>query len=161
MPTRNYLSVTGIIQSVSNFPEDCCRLQVSVITQNGIVNMIVTPETYVVNNIRLMRGMSIITFYDADAPAVLIFPPQYNALVIAQKAPNESVELKYFDENLVSSDNSLQLNLNRTTQISTANGQMYACNPGNNWLLVYYSNTTRSIPPQTTPRRVIVMCEND
>lgn len=159
MAVSNYQSVTGIVQSVSNQSDNCCNLQVSLITENGIVNLIVTPETYVVNNLRLMRGMSIIAFYDADAPAVLIFPPQYRALVIAQKSPREFVELKYFNDDLVSADNTLQLNLGSNTMITTANGQMFGCNPGNHWLLVYYSATTRSIPPQTTPRRVIVMCQ--
>ena len=83
----NYLSASGIIQSVSNMSEDCCNLMVSIITENGIVNMVVTPDTYVVNNFRLRRGMSVIAFYDADAPAILIFPPQFRALVIAQKSP--------------------------------------------------------------------------
>lgn len=158
MAVTNYSSVTGIIQNVSNMGNNCCNLMVSVITENGIINMVVTPDTYVVNNFRLRRGMSIIAFYDADAPAILIFPPQYRALVIAQKSPQEFVTLQYFDENLVSSDNSLQLNIGPRTTITTANGQPFSCSLGNHLLLVYYSNTTRSIPPQTTPRRVIVLC---
>lgn len=158
MAVTNYLSVTGIIQNISNMGDDCCNLMVSVITENGIVNMVVTPDTYVVNNLRLRRGMSVIAFYDADAPAILIYPPQYRALVIAQKSPREFVALQYFDENLVSSDNSLQLNIGPNTMVTTANGQPFSCNPANHQLLVYYTTTTRSIPPQTTPRRVIVMC---
>lgn len=158
MAVTNYLPVTGIIQNISNMGNDCCNLMVSVITENGIVNMVVTPDTYVVNNLRLRRGMSVIAFYDADAPAILIYPPQYRALVIAQKSPREFVTLQYFDENLVSSDNSLQLNIGPNTMVTTANGQPFSCNPGNHQLLVYYTTTTRSIPPQTTPRRVIVMC---
>lgn len=158
MAVTNYASVTGLIQNVTNLPDRCCTLQISVATGNGIVNLMLTPKTYVVNNLRLRRGMSIIAFYDADAPALLIFPPQYRALVIAQKSPQESVALMYFDDNLVSSNRSLQLNLAPSTTITTANGQMFDCNPGNNYLLVYYTVTTRSIPPQTTPRRIIVMC---
>lgn len=158
MADTNYASVTGIIQNVSNMGNDCCNLLVSVITENGIVNMVVTPDTHVVNNLRLRRGMSVIAFYDADAPAILIFPPQYRALVIAQKSPQESVTLQYFNDNLVSSDNSLQLNIGPRTTVTSANGQPFSCNPGNHVLLVYYSITTRSLPPQTTPRRVIVMC---
>lgn len=156
----NYLSASGIIQSVSNMGEDCCNLMVSIITENGIVNMVVTPDTYVVNNFRLRRGMSVIAFYDADAPAILIFPPQFRALVIAQKSPQEMVTIQTFDDNLVSLDNSLQLNIGPQTMVSTTNGQPFTCDLGNRQLMVFYSNTTRSIPPQTTPRRVIVFCED-
>lgn len=157
----NYMSATGIIQNVSNASDNCCNLMVTIITENGIVNMTVTPDTYVVNNLRLRRGMSIIAFYDADAPAVLIFPPQYKALIIAQKSQQENVTIQRFDEDLVSYDNSLQLNVGSNTMISTTNGQPFTCNLGNRQLMVFYSNTTRSIPPQTTPRRVIVLCEKD
>ena len=154
----NYLSASGIVQSVTNMAGDCCNLMVSIITENGIVNMVVTPDTYVVNNLRIRRGMSIIAFYDADAPAILIFPPQFRALVIAQKSPQEMVTIQNFDDNLVSFDNSLQLNIGPNTMVTTGNGQPFTCDLGNRQLMVFYSNTTRSIPPQTTPRRVIVFC---
>ncbi len=157
MPT-NYLSVNGIIQNVSNMSDNCCNLMVTIITENGIVNMIVTPDTYVVNNLRLRRGMSVVAFYDADAPAVLIFPPQYRAAIIAQKSQQETVTIQRFDDNLVSFDNSLQLNIGPNTMITTPNGQPFTCDLGNRTLMVYYSNTTRSIPPQTTPRKIIVLC---
>lgn len=158
MAATNYASVTGLIQSVTNLSDQCCTLQITVATGNGPVNLTLTPKTYVANNLRLRRGMSIIAFYDADAPALMIFPPQYRALVIAQKSPQESIALMYFDNNLVSNNRSLQLNIAPSTTVTTANGQTFDCNPGNNYLLVYYTATTRSIPPQTTPRRVIVMC---
>ena len=157
----NYLSASGIIQSVSNMSEDCCNLMVSIITENGIVNMVVTPDTYVVNNFRLRRGMSVIAFYDADAPAILIFPPQFRALVMAQKSPQENVIIQRFDDNLVSYDNSLQLNIGPQTMVTSTNGQPFTCDLGNRQLMVFYGNTTRSIPPQTTPRRVIVFCDEE
>ena len=64
----------------------------------------------------------------------------------------------YFNERLLSSENPLQLNISPNTRVTTANGQRYVCGIGNNLLMVYYSATTRSIPPQTTPERIIVFC---
>ncbi|MDY3022040.1 MAG: hypothetical protein SOS50_07710 [Oliverpabstia sp.] len=66
--------------------------------------------------------------------------------------------LNYFDRNLLAGDGSLQLNIGRNTEITTLNGQSFPCSPGNRSLLVYYTATTRSIPPQTTPQRIIVLC---
>ena len=63
--------------------------------------------------------------------------------------------------NLTAADNSLRLNIARNTEILTLNGQRFSCPPGGNFLLVYYSVTTRSIPPQTTPRRIIVLCNQN
>ena len=71
---------------------------------------------------------------------------------------NQSVKLGYFDENLLAGDGSLQLNVDRQVKITTANGQRFSCSPGNEMLLVYYTAVTRSIPPMTTPQRIIVMC---
>lgn len=66
--------------------------------------------------------------------------------------------LNEFDRNLTARDNSLQLNIAGNTNIETLNGQSVNCSLGNQTLLVYYTVTTRSIPPQTTPRRIVVLC---
>ena len=85
-------------------------------------------------------------------------PPQYMAQIITVLGRDEQVMINEFNRNLVAADNSLQLNIARNTSIETINGQNTSCSPGNQTLLVYYSATTRSIPPQTTPRRIIVLC---
>lgn len=63
-----------------------------------------------------------------------------------------------FGRNLVAEDGSLQLNIAGNTVVRTANGQSFHCNLNGHVLLVYYTVTTRSIPPQTTPSKVIVFC---
>jgi hypothetical protein len=97
-------------------------------------------------------------FYDASLPVPLIFPPQYQAQIVAVLMRDEQIMLNEFDRNLTARDGSLQLNLARNTNIETLNGQNVSCNPAGRTLLVYYTATTRSIPPQTTPRRVVVFC---
>lgn len=154
----SFIPVYGIIQTITGVPGQCCQQMVSLITSNGVINMIITPTTYVVNNTRLRVGMRVAAFYDGNAPVPLIFPPQYRALVIAQKSQQENIILDTFNEDLSANHNSLKLNIGPSTQIMTSNGQRFDCDLGNQLLLVYYSQTTRSIPPQTTPRRIIVMC---
>ena len=68
------------------------------------------------------------------------------------------VTVAYFNNVLVASDQSLRLNLSPSTEVVTRNNQTFRGNPGGNVLIVLYSMTTRSIPPQTTPDKVIVMC---
>lgn len=158
MQSSNYVTVPGTITNISSIPNECCSQLVSVATQNGVNNFLVSPETLVVNNFRLMRGMNIAAIYDANAPVPLIFPPQYRAVVITQRRSNETIVLDFFNQNLSAGNHSLQLNIAPSTEIVTANGQRFTCNPRNRVLLVYYSLTTRSIPPQTTPRKIVVMC---
>lgn len=157
MPT-NLIPVNGIIQSITPFSGDCCQQQVTLRTSDGIVNFIVGPATYVLNYVKLRPGMNVTAFYDANLAVPLIYPPQYRAVFIGRRNPGETVYAGYFDENLYSADGTLKLNIDRSTNISTANGQAFECEPGGHTLIVYYSGATRSIPAQTTPRKIIVIC---
>ena len=131
---------------------------VSLRTENGIVNFAVDMDTVIIDSRQLRQGMRVAAFYDGNLPVPLIFPPQYRAQIVTVLGRNEQVMLNYFDENLTATDGSLQLNVGPGTVIKTINGQNITCNLGEHILLVYYTVTTRSIPPQTTPRRIIVLC---
>lgn len=159
MDFANLVPVAGTIWSIDR-AKDCCSRIVAVRSGRDIVNFVVTPETIMVDNRQLRAGMRIAAFYDSSLPAPLIFPPQYRAALITALGKNEQIMLNYFNKNLTASDNSLRLNIDRRTQIGTINGQDFTCDPANHVLLVYYTETTRSIPPQTTPRRIIVICGN-
>lgn len=157
MPYANYVSVTGTIINITR-GNDCCSQMISLRAGNGIVNFIVDSGTLVIDSRQLRPGMMVAAFYDSSLPVPLIFPPQYRAQIVTVLGRNEQVALNFFDRNLLAEDRSLQLNLAGNTNIETINGQNFTCNPGRQTLLVYYSVTTRSIPPQTTPRRIVVLC---
>ncbi len=152
-----YQKIMGVIQEIRR-GSDCCTQLVSIRTDNGIVNVVVSGDTRVIDNIRLRRGMRVAAFYDTSLPVPAIFPPQYRAEIITSLRRDQNVELNFFDETLTAIDNSLKLNINPMTNIETENGQRFFCEPGNSELLVYYTITTFSIPPQTPPQRIIVMC---
>ena len=150
--------INGIVQNVSSFGNNCCELQVTIRNTDGIHNFIVGPDTYVAGQSRLRPGMPVTAFYDTSLPIPLIFPPRYQAVIISRRNPRENIFAGYFDANLTAEDDALKLNIGRNTEIITSIGQQFNCQPGEQMLLVYYSETTRSIPPQTTPRKVVVMC---
>lgn len=152
-----FVPVTGTILNITR-GNDCCSQMISLGTENGIVNFVVGPETLIIDNQRLRAGMRITAFYDSSLPVPLIYPPQYRAQLIAVPNRNEQIALNFFNRNLVAADRSLQLNITGSTDVETINGQRFSCNPSNRSLLVFYSATTRSIPPQTAPRRIIVLC---
>lgn len=156
MNYSDLVPVTGTIVNISG--NDCCNQMIAIRTEDGIVNFFITSDTQVINSRMLRRGMRIAAFYDSTLPVPLIFPPQYQAVLITVLGRNEQIALNYFDGNLIAGDNSLQLNIGRNTVVRTINGQMFTCSLGDRMLLVYYTATTRSIPPQTTPEKVIVLC---
>lgn len=159
MPYRNLIPITGVILNIVT-ENDCCSQMISLRTEDGIVNFLVDADTKVIDDVRLRMGMRIAAFYDGSQPIPLIFPPRYRARLITVVGRNEQVMISRFDQNLLAENGSLQLNIAGSTVIRTANGQQFSCRLGNRTLLVYYTATTRSIPPQTTPSRVIVFCEN-
>jgi hypothetical protein len=138
---------------------DGCRKLISV--ENGmgtIVNFEILPTTYFVDHVMVAVGDRVTGYYDGNAPTLLIYPPQYQALVMVKKSPYQNVKVDYFNSQLESSDGRLRLNVSPYTQIVLTNGQSFTRNPANRDLIVIYGPTTKSIPAQTTPYRIIVLC---
>lgn len=157
MDYANLVPVIGVIMNITR-GNDCCSQMVALRTENGIVNFAVDMDTVIIDSRQLRQGMRVAAFYDSNLPVPLIFPPQYRAQIITVLGRNEQVMLNYFDSDLTAADGSLQINIAAGTVIKTINGQNITCNLGEHMLLVYYTVTTRSIPPQTTPRKIIVLC---
>lgn len=158
MAFESFVPVTGTIMNITR-GNGCCSQMLALRVGNGIIHFMVDAQTFVIDGRQLRTGMRVTAFYDANLPVPLIFPPQYRAQMITVLGRNEQVMLSHFNRNLVSADRSLQLNIADRTVVQAANGQRFACSLGNQDLLVYYTVTTRSIPAQTTPDRVIVFCQ--
>lgn len=87
------------------------QLLVTLQTSEGTVTVVVSSDTYVISEVRLRRGMTVAAFYDAQVPVPLIYPPQYRAVILGRKQPNETITVDYFDETLTNNDNTLKLNV--------------------------------------------------
>ena len=158
MAYETFEKVEGIIQGI-NRGDDCCSMTLSVISGSNIVNVVVSGDTTVIDNVRLRPGMRIAAFYDTNLPTPAVYPPKYRAELITSLRRGLQVLLDYFDDELTSADGSLKLNIGPMTNVMTLNGQQYTCSPENTELLVYYTASTFSMPAQTTPQKVIVMCQ--
>ena len=123
-----------------------------------IVNFVVAPTTYFINQTIVTVGDQVTGFYDANAPVPLIYPPQYAALVMNKETSGQFVTVSHFDDQLVSSDHTLQLLVGPGTQVVLQNGQPFNGQLANRDLIVVYGASTRSIPAQTTPSQIIVLC---
>ncbi|WP_342514022.1 hypothetical protein MKY34_04475 [Sporosarcina sp. FSL K6-1522] len=160
----NFQAFSGIVTMIDDFSigqnnEAGCYKLLSVDDGYGSsVNFVVAPTTYFVDHVMVAVGDRITGFYDGNAPTPLIYPPQFRAIVIAKDTPYQNVKVDYFNRQLVSSDGMLQLTMSPHTQIVLENGQAFTGNIANRNLIVVYGATTRSIPAQTTPSKIIVMC---
>lgn len=163
---KKFASFHGTITMITDFSVSssgkdagCYKLMTVQNSSGDIVNFAVGPDTYFVYHITLSAGDNVTGFYDANAPAILIFPPQYKALVMAKDSAYENVKVDYFNNELISSDNSLKLNIAPCTKIVLENSQLFTGNPENRNLIVVYGPSTKSIPAQTVPYKIIVMCD--
>ncbi|MCU6736764.1 hypothetical protein [Diplocloster agilis] len=157
-----FLSFEGTVISVANADEQCCTQRITVRNDdNSVVNFIATPNTYFVDHIQVNPGMRVTGWYSANAPAPLIYPPQYTAIAMAESLSWRSVKIDRFDDNLISYDGTLRLILSPYTIIETQNGQLYYCKLAGHVLAVQYTATTRSIPAQTVPERITVLCVDE
>ena len=150
--------ITDFITGQNDLREGCFKFFTLRNESGQIVNFVVSPSTYFIDHEIVEVGDRVTGYYDGDSPAILIYPPQFPALVVAKDNPNRNIKVSYFNNQLVSQDGQLQLNLSPNTQIILTNSQLFSRYPGNRDLIVYYGSSTRSIPAQTTPYRIIVLC---
>ncbi|MFM1651538.1 hypothetical protein ACI7RC_05505 [Brevibacillus sp. B_LB10_24] len=161
----NFYSFQGTVTMISDFitgqngeGEGCYKL---ISVDNGLgasVNFVVSPTTYFVDHVMVAIGDRVTGYYDGNAPVPFIYPPQYRALVMVKYSSFQNVKVDYFNSQMVSSDGQLQLNISPNTQIVLTNGQPFSRDPVNRDLIVIYGPATNSIPAQTIPYRIIVLC---
>lgn len=128
-------------------------------TDGNTVNFMLTPSTYVLDFETLSVGMLCTFWYAADAPMPLIYPPQYNAVVAAQEKTGRNVDVGFYNASLINESRTLELNMDGSVDVRTTNNQYFQGSPANHNLVVVYSSSTRSIPAQTTPSLVVVLCD--
>lgn len=163
--TQKFAAFSGTVTGIEDFyPNEndnsrgCYKLMSLESEDKGPVNFVISPGTYFVDHELIEVGDEVTGFYDANAPAILIYPPQYPAIVIAKNREYQNVIVDYFDNELVSSGGNLKLNLSPATEIILTNDQLFNKYPGNRNLIVIYGPTTKSIPAKTTPYKIVVLC---
>lgn len=162
---NEFVSFTGIITMIEDFMIDqrgtdagCYKLITLEDRQGQITNFIATPDTYFVERVKLNAGDLVTGWHDVTEAVPLIYPPRFRAVVMARYSRRYSVKVDFFDRSLTSSDETLRLNIGPGTVQELENGQTFSGRLENRDLIVLYSATTRSIPAQTTPIKIIVMC---
>lgn len=159
-----FFSFSGIVTAIDNVAlwnnENVgCNQMMSVRDKNdNIVNFVISPDTYFADGEVVRVGDFVTGYYNGNAPTILIYPPQFSALIVMKYDPEQFVKIDYFDGMLISSDGQLKLNIAPYTNIILKNGQPFMGSIANRNLIVFYQMTTRSIPAQTTPSKIVVWC---
>lgn len=106
------------------------------------------------------KGMKVSAYYGENTPMMLSIPGQLipDVIIINKNEEVGFVHVSNFNKDLVSMDNSLALNISEDTVMVDVDGnEVEKEDLENNDLIVFYSISTKSIPAQTTPEKVILM----
>ena len=140
--------------------------------QNNTVNLKITDDTLVYDNLGnkkalsdLTEGTKITVFTGSYEPTPLILPVQYTANVIiinGDQEGNVNADTYLVDEEgYTNAANTLNIATADDTKIVDKDEKEYKGDLDKNDLIVFYGASTKSIPAQTTPTKVVVLGKNE
>lgn len=118
-----------------------------------------------INLADIKEGDNITIILGGDIPMTASLPPIVNqASMIVKTDDLMSVKIDAFDEEFLSSDKQLKINLGDESYIRDVNGSRKIFTPEDiigKQCAVIYSFTTRSLPPQTSPDAIIILGDEE
>lgn len=156
----SFIKVTGIVEEVEvrNY-----GTYYTIKDGENINGFAVSKETLVFDNTgkvaTLQKGDRVTAYTYANKPMILIYPPQYSPeVVILETAEPGNVAVDFFDKDLVNLDYMLKLNIGTETSIQSLSGKAVNANDvAKKYVLAFYTVTTKSIPAQTVPSKVVIL----
>jgi len=162
----DFMRVTGVITNIEN-RENGLMVTVESGPEN-VTNFIIQDKTLLFDSSttnemkpgNLKKGMKVEGYYDKNKPMIMIYPTQTTPelfFVIDEEKPG-SIKVGKFDEDYLSLDKELKLNLSEETTMLNQQGEKIGmADLKGKELVVFYSITTRSLPPQTPPTKIIAL----
>lgn len=158
-PVHIFNTTYGTIEKV-NSSENITYFTVKDGDQTNILE--IAKDTLVFDNtgkkVELKEGDKVVAYTFANKPQKLIYPPQFNPdVVIVETKEAGFVEVDYFFESLTNTYDMLKLSIGENTELLNKKGEKVAAKDlAEKNLVVFYTASTKSIPAQTTPSKVIV-----
>ena len=168
--TPHYLSTTGTVISVEDYEgQDGWRL-VNITDENGNpATLLITDKTVFPFASEFEVGDVVTGYYLADAPMILIWPPQYDTAILVAGIPEGKTAIAdrfYAMESnpdfMLSQSGQLAFRTDENTEIVLANGDDFSDGEieGRRMVVIYGPFVTASYPAQATATKVIVLYED-
>lgn len=164
----NFVKFSGVITDITN---DKNQVALTVVTEED------EPTTTIFtldNNVLLLNGTNaeavkkesfqvgqkIDAYYDKNKPMILIYPARVTPeiLIVQDKEKVSFSKVSKFDQDMISLDGELKLNISKETEIFNENGEVITKEDlEGKELIVFYNITTKSIPAQTVPTKIVAV----
>jgi hypothetical protein len=162
----NYMNFTGVIKEIEKGNNE---IRVTLENKDEMIMILrITDESLLFNSgttksikkTDLKKGATVEAYYDKNKPMILIYPAQVTPEIVILKDKDVFGEVKIakFDKDYLSLDGELKLNLSKDTILLNQQGkEIKEKGLQGKELAVFYHATTRSLPPQTSPSKVIAL----
>ncbi|MFA7533908.1 MAG: copper amine oxidase N-terminal domain-containing protein [Tissierellaceae bacterium] len=113
---------------------------------------------------KLEKGITITGYYSKDTIMLMSMPPQLapDVLVVNSSEEIRGVMVSRFDDDLLSGDGGLRLNISeKTVIVDTKGDELDKDDIKDKDLIVFYTIVQLSYPGQTSPEKIIVLDEKD
>ncbi|SES30186.1 stalk domain-containing protein [Psychrobacillus sp. OK032] len=166
--TTNFMKSSGVIKEIDTkdgivtltVESEEKEPQITMFKLNDETLLFDSGTTKAVENEAFQKGQRIEAYYDKNKPMIMIYPAQiYPELVILhEKEKIGSVKVSKFDDDLLSLDKELKLNIGEETILVNEKGEKIKIEKLNGKeLVVFYTITTMSIPAQTPPSKIVAI----
>jgi len=162
--TVNYMSFTGVVKEINPSRIEGVDWKYVLVesTDGQLANFVVSEDTVFLTETPLQVGANVTGYYDANLPMIMIYPMQPKAEVMAvEMSQQQYIKIDRFDSDLLSFDKDLKLNISPETNITLRNGETFSGELADHKLVVVYSFLSKSLPPQTSPIKVIVLDDSE
>lgn len=164
----NFMKFSGVITKITN---DKKQVALTVMTEEDEpVTTIFTLDKNVLffngNNAESVKkesfqiGQKIEAYYDKNKPMILIYPARITPeiLIVHDKEKSSLSKVSKFDQDMISLDGELQLNISKETEIRNENGEIITQKDlEGKELIVFYNIATKSIPAKTVPTKIVAV----
>ncbi|TQR16389.1 stalk domain-containing protein [Psychrobacillus soli] len=166
--TSNFMQSSGVIKEIET-KDDVVTLTVETEEKEPQITIFkLTDETLLFNSgttksiekDAFQKGQRIDAYYDKNKPMIMIYPAQISPelVIVHDEEKMGSVKVSKFDDEFLSLDNELKLNIGEKTLLVNEKGEeLEQADLNGKELVVFYTVSTRSIPAQTTPSKIITI----
>ncbi len=155
-----FIKVTGTVENVEVRENATYYTMVD----GDKTNIVITNKDSLVfdnmgKEVKLQKGDKVSAYSYAKKPMLAIYPPQYNPeVIIVETEEMGTVEVDFFNNELVDTENYVKLTIGPDTKLQSASGKaVKAEDLAEQHLVAFYTVATMSIPAQTSPSKVIVL----
>ena len=162
--TTDFVRYSGVIKDIEKNKE---KWTLTIEDENGEPTIVfVNAQSFIFHNgsgekfnySQLDKGTIVEAYINKNKPMILIYPAQVTPdfMIVKDEKTFGQVKVSKFDDSFLSLDGELKLNIGEETKLINQLGESIKQEDlKRKDLIVFYSFTTRSLPPQTSPMKII------